>query len=130
VAPVYRDRYTAIRQIGFPRSIVMSTSLFPVSFLVLFAPLIIRTISKYVPTKLPPQLPNYDAGTWGPVEADRLVQERCGSWRMNAVLLDVTGGLVAYGDWIWAVVGFLVAAIAEGVISRQPARVRKVTRRR
>ena len=29
---------------------------------------------------------------------------------MNAVLLDVTGGLVAYGDWIWAVVGFLVAA--------------------
>ena len=49
---------------------------------------------------------------------------------MNSVLLDVTGGLVAYGDWIWAVVGFLVAAIAEGVINRQPARVRKVTRRR
>ena len=49
---------------------------------------------------------------------------------MNAVLLDVTGGLVSYGDWIWAVVGFLVAAIAEGVINRQPARVRKVTRRR
>ena len=49
---------------------------------------------------------------------------------MNAVLLDVTGGLVAYGDWIWAVAGFLVAAIVEGVINRQPARVRKVTRRR
>ena len=34
-------------------------SVLALSFLVLFAPLIIRTISKYVPTKLPPQLPNY-----------------------------------------------------------------------
>ena len=49
---------------------------------------------------------------------------------MNAVLLDVTGCLVAYGDWIWAVVAFLVAAVAEGMINRQPARVRKLTRRR
>ena len=34
-------------------------SVLALSFLVLFAPLIIRTISKYVPTKLPSQLPNY-----------------------------------------------------------------------
>jgi hypothetical protein len=49
---------------------------------------------------------------------------------MNAVLLDVTGALVAYGDWIWAVAAFLVAAIAEGMINRQPAKARKTTRRR
>ena len=49
---------------------------------------------------------------------------------MNAVLFDATGGLVAYGDWIWALAGFLVAAVAEGMINRQPARVRKTIRRR
>jgi hypothetical protein len=51
---------------------------------------------------------------------------------MNAVLLDATGGLAAYGDWIWALAGFLFAAVAEGMINRQPARARarKTIRRR
>jgi glucose-6-phosphate 1-dehydrogenase len=30
---------------------------------------------------LPPQFPNYAAGTWGPAEADRLIEERFGAWR-------------------------------------------------
>jgi glucose-6-phosphate 1-dehydrogenase len=30
---------------------------------------------------LPPQLPNYAAGTWGPREADRLIDDRFGGWR-------------------------------------------------
>jgi glucose-6-phosphate 1-dehydrogenase len=30
----------------------------------------------------PPPFPNYVAGTWGPPEADTLVQDRCGSWRL------------------------------------------------
>ena len=30
---------------------------------------------------LPPQFPNYAAGTWGPPEADRLIDERFGGWR-------------------------------------------------
>src|SRR5207237_7817824 len=30
----------------------------------------------------PPPFPNYAAGTWGPPEADGLVQDRCGKWRM------------------------------------------------
>jgi glucose-6-phosphate 1-dehydrogenase len=29
----------------------------------------------------PPQFPNYAAGTWGPPEADRLIDERFGGWR-------------------------------------------------
>ena len=29
-----------------------------------------------------PTFPNYDAGTWGPPEADRLVADRCGGWRV------------------------------------------------
>jgi membrane protein len=34
-------------------------SVLALSFLVLFAPLLIRTVSKFVPTKLPDKLPNY-----------------------------------------------------------------------
>ncbi|MBI3410729.1 MAG: glucose-6-phosphate dehydrogenase [Planctomycetes bacterium] len=30
----------------------------------------------------PPPFPNYDAGTWGPDEADRLLDERFGGWRL------------------------------------------------
>jgi glucose-6-phosphate 1-dehydrogenase len=29
----------------------------------------------------PPRFPNYAAGTWGPAEADRLVEDRFGGWR-------------------------------------------------
>jgi glucose-6-phosphate 1-dehydrogenase len=29
----------------------------------------------------PPALPNYDAGTWGPAEADRLTEDCHGGWR-------------------------------------------------
>jgi glucose-6-phosphate 1-dehydrogenase len=29
----------------------------------------------------PPQFPNYAAGTWGPAEAERLVEDRPGGWR-------------------------------------------------
>jgi glucose-6-phosphate 1-dehydrogenase len=32
-------------------------------------------------SSLPPQFPNYPAGTWGPSEADRLVDDRFGGWR-------------------------------------------------
>jgi glucose-6-phosphate 1-dehydrogenase len=28
-----------------------------------------------------PQFPNYDAGTWGPAEAERLIDEKYGGWR-------------------------------------------------
>jgi glucose-6-phosphate 1-dehydrogenase len=30
---------------------------------------------------LPPSLPNYPAGSWGPREADHLIDERFGGWR-------------------------------------------------
>jgi glucose-6-phosphate 1-dehydrogenase len=30
---------------------------------------------------LPPSFPNYAAGTWGPPEADRLIEDRDGGWR-------------------------------------------------
>jgi glucose-6-phosphate 1-dehydrogenase len=32
-------------------------------------------------TSLPPKFPNYAAGTWGPAEAERLIDERFGGWR-------------------------------------------------
>ncbi len=32
-------------------------------------------------TASPPQFPNYAAGTWGPAQADRLIEDRFGGWR-------------------------------------------------
>jgi len=44
---------------------------------------------------------------------------------MNALLFDVTGGLVTHGDWVWGILSFLVFAVAESLARRQPARARR-----
>ncbi len=42
---------------------------------------IITPLLKAWQSPSPPHLPNYDAGTWGPLEADALIAQTGGKWR-------------------------------------------------